>query len=219
MRFPNAYKGVSRIYLAEILSLVAAILGIVSAIVVLAGAGAAAAGSGGTGAGLAIGGSFFLAVTTVLILAGFIINIIGVSNASHDEPAFKTALLFIVLGILCSIVGSIFAGNPVIYSIALIVSRISEILVFWFCINGISNLAVALKNNEIYERADSLAKLILGVYIVVIVLTIVNAFVVLPIFINGIISIVTSVCMIVAYFMYLSLLGGAKRMLSVSSEN
>ena len=28
MRFPNAYKGVSRIYLAEILSLVAAILGI-----------------------------------------------------------------------------------------------------------------------------------------------------------------------------------------------
>ena len=56
-------------------------------------------------------------------------------------------------------------------------------------------------------------------YIVVIVLTIVNAFVVLPIFINGIISIVTSVCMIVAYFMYLSLLGGAKRMLSVSSEN
>ena len=138
MRFPNAYKGVSRIYLAEILSLVAAILGIVSAIVV-------AAGSGGTGAGLAIGGSFFLAVTTVLILAGFIINIIGVSNASHDEPAFKTALLFIVLGILCSIVGSIFAGNPVIYSIALIVSRISEILVFWFCINGISNLAVALK--------------------------------------------------------------------------
>ena len=214
MRFPNAYKGVSRIYLAEILSLVAAILGIVSAIVVLAGAGAAATGSGGVGAGLAISGSLFLVVTAVLMLASFIINIIGVGNASEDEPAFKTAMIFIVVGILCSIIGGIFAGNEVINSIATIVSRVSEILVFWFCIKGISNLAAALGGSSVYEGADSLAKLIFGVYAVVIILTLVTAFVSLPVFLTSIISIVTSVCMIAAYFMYLSLLSRAKRMLS-----
>lgn len=214
MRFPNAFKGVSRIYLAEILSLIATIIGIVSVIVVFAGAGTAAAGNGGTGAGLAVGGGLFLAITAILMLASFIINIIGVSNASQDEPAFRTAMIFIVVGILCSIVAGIFSGNPVIYSIATIVSRVSEILVFWFSINGISNLAVAMEDNEIYERADSLAKLILGVYIVVIILTIVTSFVLLPLFLTSIISIVTSICMIVAYFMYLSLLSGAKSMLS-----
>ena len=214
MRFPNAFKGVSRIYLAEILSLIATIIGIVSVIVVFAGAGTAAAGNGGTGAGLAVGGGLFLAITAILMLASFIINIIGVSNASQDEPAFRTAMIFIVVGTLCSIVAGIFSGNPVIYSIATIVSRVSEILVFWFSINGISNLAVAMEDNEIYERADSLAKLILGVYIVVIILTIVTSFVLLPLFLTSIISIVTSICMIVAYFMYLSLLSGAKSMLS-----
>ena len=214
MRFPNAYKGVSRIYLAEILSLVAAIFGIVSAIVVLSGAGVAAVGNRGVGAGLAIGGGFFLVVTAILMLASFIINIIGVGNASKDDPAFRTAMIFIVVGLLCSIIGSFFAGNPVIYSITTIVSRISEILVFWFCINGISNLAAALGNNTVYEKADSLAKLILGVYVVVIILTIITSFVALPALLVGIITIITSVCMIVAYFMYLSLLSRAKRMLS-----
>ena len=214
MRFPNAYKGVSRIYLAEILSLIAAILGIVSAAVVLAGAGAAATGNGGLGTGFAIGGGLFLAVTTLLMLASFLINIIGVSNASHDEPAFKTALIFILVGIICSIVGAIFSGNVIVSSIAAIVGRVSEILVFWFCINGISNLAAALGNNTVYEKADSLAKLILGVYVVVIILTIITSFVALPALLVGIITIITSVCMIVAYFMYLSLLSRAKRMLS-----
>lgn len=212
MRFPNAYKGVSRIYLAEILSLIAAILGIISAVVVLAGAGSAAAGNGGTG--LVVGGGLFLTITMILMLASFIINIIGVSNAAQDEPAFKTAMIFILVGILCSILGGVLASNLVVYSIASIVSRVCEILVFWFSINGISNLAVALENNEIYERADSLAKLILGVYIAVIILTIVTSFIALPFFLSTVISIVTSICLIVAYFMYLSLLSGAKNMLA-----
>ena len=214
MKFPNAYDGVSKIFLAEILALIAAACGVVTAILVLSGVGAEQVGSAALGGGLAIGGGIFGLAATVLLVISFILNILGVSHASKDEEGFKSALIAIIVGIIAAVVGAIFSKNLTLAAICDIVSKICEILVFWFCISGIINLAEKLRDNNVRNKAESLVKLIIGMYAVGIVLAIINAFVTFKHFLENVISVAAAVLSIIAYIMYLSLLSSAKRMLA-----
>lgn len=214
MKFPNAYDGISKIFLAELLAIVAAICTVIGAILVLSGVGAESVGSEALGGGLAIGGGIFVLATAVLMVISFILNILGVSHASKDEEGFKSALIAIIVGIVAVVVSAIFSKNVTLATICSIVSKICEILVFWFCISGIINLAEKLRDNNVRNKAESLIKLIVGMYAIGIVLAIINAFVTFAPFIENVINVAAAVCSIIAYFMYLSLLSSAKKMLA-----
>lgn len=216
MKYPNAYKGVNRIFIAEIISIIAAIFAIIGVTMLLAGV---------TGVdlnvsaelpmnGLTVGGSIFTIVTAVLSVVSFIMYIIGVVNASKDESSFKTALYAILVGIIAGLVGGIFSGNLVIYGLASVVSKFCELIALFFCIGGIGNLAVSLQNEEIANKATTLVKFICAVIIIGIIISVIVTFVPIPATLASILSIVSSVCSIISYIMYLFLLSGAKNMLS-----
>jgi hypothetical protein len=150
------------------------------------------------------------------MVVNYILNIIGVNTAAKDEEGFKNALICIVVGIIAVVVSAIFSKNVTLATICSIVSKVCEILVFWFCISGIINLAEELRDNNVRNKATSLIKLIIGMYAVSIVLAIINAFVTFKPFLENVISVAAAVLSIIAYIMYLSLLSSAKRMLSVA---
>ena len=214
MRYPNAYKGVSQIYKAELIAILAVICTGIGAILAIFGVGVADVGSEAVGKGFAITGGLFVIATAVLMIVSYILNIIGVGNAAKDESGFRSAMIAIIIGIVASIVAGIFANKEVVCLIAQLVSKICDIMVFWFCIGGIRNLADKMNDRNIASKADSFTKLIIGIYVVGIVLAIIGSFVKVGGFLDGFIDVAGAVCSIVAYLSYLSLLKGARDMLA-----
>jgi hypothetical protein len=214
MRYPNAYKGVSQIYKAELIAILAVVCTGIGAILAIFGVGVADVGSEAVGAGFAITGGLFVIATAVLMIVSYILNIIGVGNAAKDEIGFRSAMIAIIIGIVASIVAGIFSKNEVVCLLAQLVSKVCDVMVFWFCIGGIRNLADKMNDRGIANKADSFTKLIIGIYIAGIVLAIIGSFVKVGGFLDGFIDVAGSVCSIVAYLSYLSLLKGAKDMLA-----
>ena len=214
MRYPNAFKGVSQIYKAELIAILAVICTGIGAILAIFGVGVADVGSEAVGKGFAITGGLFVIATAVLMIVSYILNIIGVGNAAKDESGFRSAMIAIIIGIVASIVAGIFSNKEVVCLLAQLVSKICDIMVFWFCIGGIRNLADKMNDRNIANKADSFIKLIIGIYVAGIVLAIIGSFVKVGGFLDGFIDVVSAVCSIVAYLSYLSLLRGAKDMLA-----
>jgi hypothetical protein len=214
MRYPNAYKGVSQIYKAELIAILAVICTGIGAILAIFGVGVADVGSEAVGKGFAITGGLFVIATAVLMIVSYILNIIGVGNAAKDESGFRSAMIAIIIGIVASIVAGIFSNKEVVCLLAQLVSKICDIMVFWFCIGGIRNLADKMNDRNIANKADSFTKLIIGIYVAGIVLAIIGSFVKAGGFLDGFIDVAGAVCSIVAYLSYLSLLKGARDMLA-----
>lgn len=214
MRYPNAFKGVSQIYKAELIAILAVICTGIGAILAIFGVGVADVGSEAVGKGFAITGGLFVIATAVLMIVSYILNIIGVGNAAKDESGFRSAMIAIIIGIVASIVAGIFSNKEVVCLLAQLVSKICDIMVFWFCIGGIRNLADKMNDRNIANKADSFTKLIIGIYVVGIVLAIIGSFVKAGGFLDGFIDVAGAVCSIIAYLSYLSLLKGARDMLA-----
>ena len=214
MRYPNAFKGVSQIYKAELIAILAVICTGIGAILAIFGVGVADVGSEAVGKGFAITGGLFVIATAVLMIVSYILNIIGVGNAAKDESGFRSAMIAIIIGIVASIVAGIFSNKEVVCLLAQLVSKICDIMVFWFCIGGIRNLADKINDRNIANKADSFTKLIIGIYVAGIVLAIIGSFVKAGGFLDGFIDVAGAVCSIIAYLSYLSLLKGARDMLA-----
>ena len=214
MRYPNAFKGVSQIYKAELIAILAVACTGIGAILAIFGVGVADVGSEAVGKGFAITGGLFVIATAVLMIVSYILNIIGVGNAAKDESGFRSAMIAIIIGIVASIVAGIFSNKEVVCLLAQLVSKICDIMVFWFCIGGIRNLADKMNDRNIANKADSFTKLIIGIYVAGIVLAIIGSFVKAGGFLDGFIDVAGAVCSIIAYLSYLSLLKGARDMLA-----
>ena len=214
MRYPNAFKGVSQIYKAELIAILAVICTGIGAILAIFGVGVADVGSEAVGKGFAITGGLFVIATAVLMIVSYILNIIGVGNAAKDESGFRSAMIAIIIGIVASIVAGIFSNKEVVCLLAQLVSKICDIMVFWFCIGGIHSLAVRMQDRVMAEKSDSFVKLIIGIYVAGIVLAIIGSFVKAGGFLDGFIDVAGAVCSIIAYLSYLSLLKGARDMLA-----
>ena len=214
MRYPNAFKGVSQIYKAELIAILAVACTGIGAILAIFGVGVADVGSEAVGAGFAITGGLFVIATAVLMIISYVLNIIGVGNAAKDEDGFRSAMIAIIIGIIASIVAGIFSNKEVVCLIAMLFSRICDILVFWFCIGGIRSLADRMNDRAIANKADSFIRMIIGLYIAGILLAIIGSFVKVGGFLDGAIDVAGAICSIVAYLSYMSLLKGAKEMLA-----
>ena len=215
-KFKNAAKGVKRIHTAEILGLIGAILtviGAIAAVITLASMVVdSAEGTVFAGGAAAI----FMIGAGILMIIAFIMNLVGVSNASKDEGSFKTALIFIILGIVGACVSSIFSANATVSTIGMMITSVSNLLVTVFIIMGIIKIADKLNNDSVSNKGANILKMI----IVVNVLDIIANLIVLIMggqtasVVAGIIAIVAGVLNVVQYFMFLSYLSKANKMLN-----
>ena len=213
--FSNAYEGVKKIHKAEILALIASILILIGSI--LGATGLQAGEDTASGNGLLVGGGLIVIVAALLMIVASIMNIIGVNRASKDEPAFKNALIALLVGIVANIVVSAFSGNPTVSSIGKTINNLTEVLASYFICTGVISLADRLGNSAVSASGKKVRSILMGIWVASAVL---NALAILfgtnetMQTILGITAIVSGIISIVAYFLYIGLLGKAKKMLA-----
>ena len=216
MRFPNAFRGVKKIWLAELLMLLAAVIGIILVFVIAAN---------GTLVGeqeivineaaktpISILGIF----TTVIALIALILNLVGLINARGDDAGFRIALLVTVLGIIASAVSAIWSTNQVLVKWMDIAVTIFSLFASYYVLTAIANLAdqypdaatkaLALKSRTLLEGsfcATAVFKFIINIFKIQDGSTIYT-----------ILSIVALVLELVSYLLYLRVLTKGKKMLA-----
>ena len=215
MRFPNAAAGVKKIFTSEILSLIAGLSSVIAAIggVVLAAAATSADNSSDAAAaglaGLGIFAVFGIGAAILLVIA-FILKLVGINKAKVDEPAFKTAMIFVLVGIVATLIGG-FINNDTVKSIFDIISSVASLCVTLYIIQGIKNLADQLNDGAVSAKSSKIFMLIACIYCIRILASIISLFA--PT-VAGILELVGAIVSIVQYIIFLTYLSQAKKMLA-----
>ncbi|MBQ9680632.1 MAG: hypothetical protein IJV48_08135 [Ruminococcus sp.] len=220
MKFPNAAKGMKKIYTSEILKLIATIFLIAAVImIVIAVAGGQVGdniGSALAGGGL-IGAGVCVLVWMVLVIIGFILKLVGIINASHDEESFKSALIFWIIGIAAMIVSSVLIANNTSMAGNLLntFSELVQIFITIFVIAGGVKLADRLNRGDVSAKGTNVLKLIIVIKILSLIAQLVSTFMggIVTSVVAGVIFLVALLLEVIQYFMYLSFLSQAKKML------
>lgn len=220
MSFPNAAKGIKRIYVAEILKLFAYIcLAITAVAAAVALSSTEDGGASGLSESLSLG-AFILAVITglayvVLMIIAFIFNLTGYIKARSDNENFKTALVFLIVGIAFSVL-STFVINKGIGSILYSLSTLSDTLATIFVIAGVMQIAFQIGREDINQKGKTVLKLIIAVECITFVLSFISTF-----FRGNTTSAISAVLMIasllvsfIKYILYLSFLSKSKKLLA-----
>lgn len=157
MRYPNAAKGIKKIYLAEILGILALVLAIVMTIMV-AGSHVDTSISGEEAAqalqAANVGTPFVIVgvAMMLLMLVSYFMNLSGIINASKDEEGFKRALWALLASIAFGIVAAILENsNAKVASWLKVPSTLFELVVTIYVLEGIGNLARNLGKNDITD--------------------------------------------------------------------
>ena len=216
MKFPNAAKGISKIFTSEILALIAAIAtGVASILAAVMYASAktnSTAGAAASGIGMLVLG---LGASVLLVIA-LILQIVGVVQTSKDEDSFKMIIYLTIFTLIVAVVAAIFSRVTFLNNIANAVSAIGGFVTTLLIILGIGNLGVQVGNDEVIDKCSSQFKLILGIGIVALLARFFCIF--LPtIPAQGIVialAVVALVLSVIQYILYLSLLSKAKKMLN-----
>ena len=216
MKFPNAFRGVKKIWLAELLMLLAAVVGIILVVVI-------AMNSTLVGEEVVVNKeavetpAAILGIATALIaLVAFVLNLVGLINAHKDDAAFRIALLVTVLGIVASAISAIWSNNQVLNKWMDTALTIFSMLASYYVLTGIANLAdkypdpatkaLALKSRTLVEGsfcATALFKLIISIFKIQDGSTI-----------STILSVVALLLELVSYILYLRALSKGKQMLA-----
>ena len=221
MKYPNAAKGVKRIFTAEILGLISTILLIIGFVLLIPALVAknGAEGMEGAAIGATVAMGVFVLIAGVLSIIAFIMNIIGISNASKDEENFKSALLFLILGLVAK-AASITIGrfvNDAAVATGMLdsASSLLNIFVTIFVISGIVKLADRLNRGDISAKGTNVLKILIAVNVLSLIASFVASVMGGPVAsgVSLVLAIVSAVLSLVQYIMYLSLLGKAKKML------
>lgn len=216
MKFPNAAKGISKIFTSEILALIAAIATGVASILAAVMYASAKTNSTAGAAASGIGTLVLVLGASVLLVIALILKIVGVVQASKDEDSFKMIIYLTIFTLIVAVVAAIFSRVTFLNNIANAVSAIGSFVTTLLIILGIGNLGVQVGNDEVIDKCSSQFKLILGIGIVALLARFFCIF--LPtVPAQGIVialAVVALVLNIIQYILYLSLLSKAKKMLN-----
>ena len=215
MRFPNAYRGVKKIWLAEMLMLLAAVVGIIM-VIVMATNGTMVGEDIVINEGVKTPIAVLGIVTAVIALVAFILNLVGLINANNDDSAFRIALLVTILGVVASAISAIWSNNETLNKWMDTAITICSMFASYYVLTGIANLAekmsdattkaLALKSRTLVEGsfcATALFKLIISIFKIQDGSTI-----------STILAVVALLLELVSYILYLRALSKGKKMLA-----
>ena len=159
MKFPNAAKGVKKIFNAEIISLIAALIGGAGLIPGLIGASQETGDSVGT--------------TLLAVSVGFI-------QAAKDEEGIKRAVLCAVFSALFAFVAAFFENQTgFLGGLGTVLSSIATVLnmlVALFMIGGLMNLSAKCNRPDMVKRGHSILTTIVVSYLITLALSILIRF-------------------------------------------
>ena len=215
MKFPNAYKGVKKIWIAELIMILVAVVGIVTVVI-------PAANGVDINDEVALSNAPFkgllaaLAIVAALgALVAFFFNLIGIIGARKDDTNFKIALYVTLLGIAASIVSAIWSNSKVLNKWMDIVITLSSLFASYYVLTGIASLAEKYPDEETKAFVLKSRTWLEGSFCLTIVLKfIANIFHIqseVALLIMGIAALVVE---IISYVLYLCALNKGKNMLA-----
>ncbi len=217
MLYQNAYSGIKKIFSAEVIQLLGIILfsvaSVMAALITLNMGG----GNVEASAGLALFMLLFMITAAVLVIIGAILSIVGLVKAGNDEPCFKTALIFVIVSAAFSAVSVCFSNNGNVHSICETISKISDLLVTYYVIQGVISLADKLGDKAVSQKGYTLIKVIVAIYAVGIATLLCYGLILANttfVALSAVLLIVSIVLSVISYILYLSLLAKAKKMLA-----
>lgn len=225
MRFPNAARGVKKIFTAEILKLIGYICAIIAVLIVAVSAAAAGAAQGSdigiaTFIGGAAGGVVLLLACIVLCIIAFILHLVGIINARHDEESFKSALICLIIELVAPILSGFFVNiNSTVASLFYTFSQLMGLFVTIFIISGCIKLADKMNRGDISTKGTNILKIIIVVTGLSLIISIVSSFMLVNVAMLVTALILLAVAMVlslVQYVMFLSFLSQTKKMLAES---
>ena len=216
MKFPNAFSGIKKIWLAELLMLLAAVIGIVLIFVIAANSTVQGEAIIVNKAAVETPSAILGIAAAVIALVAFILNLVGLIIARKDDGAFKIALIVTLLGVVASAVSAIWSSNQTLNKWMDTAITIFSMLASYYVLTGIANLAeqypdpatkaLALKSRTLVEGtfcATAVFKLIINIFKIQDGSTIYT-----------ILSIIALVLELVSYVLYLRALSKGKKMLA-----
>ncbi len=214
MKFPNAFSGSKKLFVAEILTLITAVLTIIGALVAF---GSVKSGS----LDGAFGGGALIIIAGIVAIIAIVFQFIGVTECSRDEPKFKTALAALIVNLVASVISSFTKGT--LSSVFSGISTLASICAIYFIITGFISLADKLGNGEVSSFGKTVLIISVGVLVVSAVLSIITG-IITPSEITldslssykttRILTLIASVLSLVQTVVYLLFLNKSKEMLA-----
>ena len=209
MTCKEAYYGVKKVFIAQVLATAAAAAAVGAAVFE-----ANLSQTDGKGAALLeVFGGILLALTMI----SYIIYLIGLRQAGKEEPYFKTAFKVSMAALLCSVAGGVLSVLKIetARSIAELAVELLQILIIVYVIYGIVSLAGKLEDRKLEQRGKRLLMLVTVLLFISILIPLMGdissekagALVV------GAIGIVAAIAVLIAYVIYLLLLARAVKLL------
>ena len=214
MRFPSAHAGVKKIFIAEIIAIVASLMAIVVAIL-----SAVANRNPENNPLVGVVGGLLIAVG-VVSLVSLIIKMIGLMQAGKDEHSFRIGFWLIIMSIVLSVVSTILgslniANINVVVAILDAVVSVIEVVVLLYILTGISVLADQLGDSAMSSLGRKLMWVVVCLFLFSTILGMLGRFtwndVAATIF--GVLGIIAAVVELVAYIVTLVFYGKAVKML------
>ena len=216
MKFPNTFKGIKKIWIAEILMLIASVLSIVLLFVV--------AGNSVVIEDVVVTNEEAVRTPTiifgigaaVLVVVAFLLNLIGMINCRKDDKNFVNALIATFLGVVCGVINAIWGEkNPRLGSWMEFVMVMESCYASYYILTGVSNLSDAYPDEATKKLVDKARNWVLGSFCISAILKlVVDIFNIQPGTPKTIMAIVAIVAEIISYVIYLMALNKSKKMLA-----
>ena len=177
MQFPNAYKGLKKLFISEMFNIAGSVLGLVAAVISIALLNVQGAEGGlVAAAGLGVAAGF-------LLIAAFVLQLIGLIQGSKDEANFRMAFWVVIFGLVLSLVGTILSlanVSSVAVSILDSLAGVANIIVTIFVLGGIVNLANALSDEDMADKGRFLINAVTILFVISVLLGLFPTFFVNP---------------------------------------
>ena len=218
MEFPNAAKGLKKIFLAELLLLIGAVM-VVCMLILLASNGINLKTNGDVlrdrlaATGMTVPMVVYSVGTIVLLLVGLFLNLAGIYQASRDEGSFKRAMWATLLSIVVSVVGSfVQRSNPAVADWLDMIVTICTMMTSLLVLDGIIRIAGSIGNTEVSDLAKWCSKFIIFPFVFSLVGELLIAIFALNESAIALVSAAVYLLDAVAYIMYLRVLSKARTM-------
>ncbi len=205
MKYPNAYKGLGKVFAAQILEAIGVIILIVGAALIVAGI------SNGdlTAAGIA---AILILAAGIVVIISYIFNLVGFIQARKDEKQFLVSVVFIIIAIVAAIISSATQGvNERLSDWLAFVALIFEIGVVEASAIGIKSLALNVGDTKVAKLADVLRIFLTILWVIVLVLRFFNN---IQPDVGDILYLISGIVELAAFVVYIVLLSKTRKMLA-----
>lgn len=162
----------------------------------------------------------FAIVSIVLMLTAYIINLVGIGQAAKDEASFRSAFYAAIFGIVFSVLsgflGNASEGNSFAQRIISIIPDLINLIMMICIVSGILRISAELHNSEMVGKGETILRIVFTVTIISFVVRVVGGLIqsYAGMYVMAAIVAFSGILTVVNYFLYLSYLSKAKKMLA-----